>query len=80
MPNTTGSDCSPSPVALHALEIVDHGDAQARQAVGQGERHDAPAELAKQGLTGPPGQGDVAGAQGVVPEPAVLLELQRRAE
>ncbi len=68
------------PIALHALEIVDHRDAEARQAVGQGEQGGDPGELAEQGLTGPPGQGDVARAEGVVAQPAVLLELQRGAE
>ena len=66
------------PVALNALEVVDHGDAQARQGVGQGEDGGGPGQSAEQGLPCPPGQGDVAGAQGVVAQPAVLLELQRR--
>ena len=49
-------------VALNAFEVVDDSDAKTRKAVGQGEQCSAPGQLPKQGLAGPPGQGDVAGA------------------
>ena len=65
-------------VAFDALEVVDNSDAESSEAVGEGEERCAPGELPKQGLTGPPREGDVAGPKGVVPEPAVLFQLEWR--
>lgn len=71
-----GKKRAPSREAAARLEVVDDGDAQPGHAVGQSHDHDLEAELAEQGLTGPPGERDVARAEREGPSPPVLLELR----
>mmetsp|Transcript_110323 Transcript_110323/g.351898 ORF Transcript_110323/g.351898 Transcript_110323/m.351898 type:complete len:496 (+) Transcript_110323:3-1490(+) len=65
------------PVTIHALEVVDNGNADGGHRVPQRESDDLRGDLPKCCLTSPPGQRDVAGAQGVAARKPVLFELQR---
>mmetsp|Transcript_69992 Transcript_69992/g.186520 ORF Transcript_69992/g.186520 Transcript_69992/m.186520 type:complete len:253 (-) Transcript_69992:239-997(-) len=67
-------------VALHGLEVVDDGDAEARNRVGEREGHRLPGEGGgvEEALAAPPGQRHVRHAQRVVAHPPNALELERR--
>eukprot|EP00963_Diacronema_lutheri_P002748 scaffold207_cov345-Pavlova_lutheri.AAC.31 len=66
------------PVPLDALEIVDDGDAQSSYGVHQSENNDFQRQFTKEALSGPPGECDVGGAEGIGPLPSVLFQLERR--
>ena len=67
------------PITLNGLEIIDNGNAEASNRVEDGKDpvHRL-VELTENGLTTPPGEGNVTGAEGKVTGPTILLQLERR--
>ena len=65
-------------ISFHTFEVIDHSNAQASKAVSKREQRRRPGELTEEGLARPPGQCDVTGTEGVIAQPAVLFQLERR--